>query len=170
MIGHGVACYGAADRYLGMLAAMLGDATCGRGHFEAALATNRRIGARPGSPTPRSRTGGCCPSQATASAATALLGRGGRDRRALRPARAARAHRLARAGRAARRLPDDLSEREAEVLRQVARGLSNREIGAALFISEHTAANHVRSILRKTGAANRTEATAYAYRHGLVAP
>ena len=54
------------------------------------------------------------------------------------------------------------------MLRLVARGLSNREIGATLFISEHTVANHVRSILRKTGCANRTEATAYAYRRGLV--
>ena len=55
------------------------------------------------------------------------------------------------------------------MLRLVARGLSNREIGAALFISEHTAANHVRSILRKTESANRTEATSYAYGRGLVA-
>ena len=49
-------------------------------------------------------------------------------------------------------------------------GLSNREIGSELFISEHTAANHVRSILRKTGCANRTEAASYAHRHGLVEP
>jgi DNA-binding CsgD family transcriptional regulator len=46
--------------------------------------------------------------------------------------------------------------------------MSNREIGAALFISEHTAANHIRSILRKTNCANRTEAASYAHRHGLV--
>ena len=51
----------------------------------------------------------------------------------------------------------------------VARGLSNREIGPALKISEHTAANHIRSILRKTDCANRTEAATYAHRHGLVA-
>ena len=65
-------------------------------------------------------------------------------------------------------LPDGLSAREAQILRLVARGLSNREIGAELFISEHTAANHVRSILRKTGCANRTEAASYAHRHALV--
>jgi DNA-binding CsgD family transcriptional regulator len=65
-------------------------------------------------------------------------------------------------------LPDGLSAREAEVLRLVARGLSNREIGQTLFISEHTAANHIRSILRKTGCANRTEAASYAHRHSLV--
>jgi DNA-binding CsgD family transcriptional regulator len=65
-------------------------------------------------------------------------------------------------------LPDGLSPREAEILRLVARGLSNREIGAELFISEHTAANHIRSILRKTRCANRTEATSYAHRQALV--
>jgi DNA-binding CsgD family transcriptional regulator len=56
-----------------------------------------------------------------------------------------------------------------EVLGLVAGGRSNREIGAALHISQHTAANHIRSILFKTGCANRTEAASYAHRHGLVA-
>ena len=69
------------------------------------------------------------------------------------------------AGRAS---PTGSRPREAQILRLVARGLSNREIGAELFISEHTAANHVRSILRKTGCANRTEAASYAHRHALV--
>ena len=59
-------------------------------------------------------------------------------------------------------LPDGLSPREAEILELVAGGLSNREIGAALYISEHTAANHIRNILRKTESANRTEAASYA--------
>ena len=66
-------------------------------------------------------------------------------------------------GRVMSRLQSDI-----DVLRQVARGLSNREIGADLFISQHTVANHVRSILRKTASANRTEATAYAYRRNLA--
>ena len=61
-----------------------------------------------------------------------------------------------------------LRRARSQILRLVARGLSNREIGATLFISEHTAANHIRSILRKTGCANRTEAASYAHRHGLV--
>jgi DNA-binding CsgD family transcriptional regulator len=65
-------------------------------------------------------------------------------------------------------LPDGLSAREVDVLAQLARGRSNREIGRALHISEHTAANHIRSILRKTRSANRTEAAAYALRRGLV--
>ena len=46
MIGHGVACYGSADRYLGMLAATLGDVDAAGRHFEAALERNRRMGAR----------------------------------------------------------------------------------------------------------------------------
>jgi DNA-binding CsgD family transcriptional regulator len=58
--------------------------------------------------------------------------------------------------------------REVEILRLVARGLSNREVGRVLSISEHTAANHIRSILRKTGAANRTEAAAHAHTNGLL--
>lgn len=64
-------------------------------------------------------------------------------------------------------LPDGLSAREAEVLVLVAAGRSNRDIADALFISPNTAANHVRSILQKTGSTNRTEAAAYAVRHHL---
>jgi DNA-binding NarL/FixJ family response regulator len=63
---------------------------------------------------------------------------------------------------------DELSPREVDILRLVVRGLSNRQIGEELFISEHTAANHIRSILRKTSCANRTEAATYAHRHGLA--
>ena len=66
-------------------------------------------------------------------------------------------------------LPGGLSPREAQILALVADGLSNREIGEELSISEHTAANHIRSILRKTDCANRTEAASYAHRHGLAA-
>ena len=66
-------------------------------------------------------------------------------------------------------LPDGLSAREVQILRLVAEGRSNREIGRALHISEHTAANHIRSILRKSGCANRTEAASYAHTRGLTA-
>jgi DNA-binding CsgD family transcriptional regulator len=65
-------------------------------------------------------------------------------------------------------LPDELSAREAQILRLVARGLTNRKIGATLSISEHTAAKHIRNILTKTGCVNRTEASSYAHRHALV--
>ena len=63
---------------------------------------------------------------------------------------------------------DGLSERELDVLRLIAEGCSNRDIGERLFISQHTAANHVRSILQKTGCANRAEAAAYAVHRKLV--
>ena len=63
---------------------------------------------------------------------------------------------------------DGLSERELEVLRLIAEGCSNRDIGERLFISQHTAANHVRSILQKTGCANRAEAAAYAVHRRVV--
>jgi DNA-binding CsgD family transcriptional regulator len=61
-----------------------------------------------------------------------------------------------------------LSPREIDVLRLLAAGLSNREIGDALMISTNTAANHVRSILMKTGASNRTQAAVLAANAGLL--
>ncbi len=63
---------------------------------------------------------------------------------------------------------DGLTDREVEVLRLLAAGMSNREIGERLYISSNTAANHVRSILLKTGAANRTQAAMYAADHELL--
>jgi DNA-binding NarL/FixJ family response regulator len=56
-----------------------------------------------------------------------------------------------------------------EVLRLVALGRTNREIGRELFISVKTASVHVSNILREVGAGNRTEAAALAPRAGLVA-
>jgi DNA-binding CsgD family transcriptional regulator len=170
MIGHGVACTGAADRYLGMLAATLGEWDRADEHFERGMELNRRMGA------------------VTWIAHTAheharmLLARGGdeRDRAAALLGEAATLAerigmptllgRVRALGSSAPRArdPDELSPREVEILCLVARGLSNREIGSTLIISEHTAANHIRSILRKTRCANRTEAASYAHRHGLV--
>ena len=62
-----------------------------------------------------------------------------------------------------------LTDREVEVLRLVALGRTNREIGQELYISVKTASVHVSNILRKIGVANRTEAAALAQRVGLVA-
>jgi DNA-binding CsgD family transcriptional regulator len=62
-------------------------------------------------------------------------------------------------------LPFGLTTRELEVLRLVADGRSNGEIGAQLFVSRKTASVHVSNILRKLGAANRIEAAAIARRH-----
>jgi DNA-binding CsgD family transcriptional regulator len=64
--------------------------------------------------------------------------------------------------------PDGLTQREVEVLRLIALGRSNRAIAAELVLSLRTVAHHITSILNKTNASNRTEAAAYASRHGLV--
>jgi DNA-binding CsgD family transcriptional regulator len=84
------------------------------------------------------------------------------------PALLARIRATGAPARRAAELPDGLSAREAQILALVAQGMSNRQVGSTLSISEHTAANHMRSILRKTGCANRTEAASYAHRHGLA--
>ncbi|MCI0437612.1 MAG: AAA family ATPase [Chloroflexi bacterium] len=64
--------------------------------------------------------------------------------------------------------PDGLTGREVEVLRLIAAGRTNQEIGNALFITLNTVARHVSNIFAKTGAANRVEAATYAGRHGLI--
>jgi DNA-binding CsgD family transcriptional regulator len=61
-----------------------------------------------------------------------------------------------------------LTAREAQVLRHVASGKSNRAIAAELFLSEKTVARHVSNIFAKLGLSSRAAATAYAYQHDLV--
>jgi DNA-binding NarL/FixJ family response regulator len=65
-------------------------------------------------------------------------------------------------------LPDDLTPREAEVLRLIAAGLSNREIAERLVLSGATVKTHVNRIFYKTGARDRAQAVRYAYKHGLA--
>ena len=64
--------------------------------------------------------------------------------------------------------PDGLTGREVEVLRLLARGLSNREIAERLVISRKTASHHVEHIYAKTGTGNRALASLYAASHGLI--
>jgi ATP/maltotriose-dependent transcriptional regulator MalT len=64
--------------------------------------------------------------------------------------------------------PSGLSDREVEVLRNVASGRSNKEIAADLGISEHTVARHMSNIFAKIGVSSRTSAVAYALRHGIA--
>lgn len=158
--GQFVAVFGSADRYLARLAALRGDLAVAEERFAAAAVLDRRMGS------------------AVHTAET--LAHHARMLRTLDPARAAdlarQARELAEPNGHQRVLAllgggagvDSLTEREVEVLRLVAEGLSNREIAGRLHISANTAANHVRSILLKTGTANRTRAARYAADRDLV--
>jgi len=65
-------------------------------------------------------------------------------------------------------LPEPLSEREREILRLLAQGLSNREIGQRLYLAEGTVKNYVTAILQKVGARDRTQAVIMAQKLGLL--
>jgi DNA-binding NarL/FixJ family response regulator len=67
-------------------------------------------------------------------------------------------------------LPDDLTPRQADVLRAIAAGQTNAEIAAALYISAVTVKSHINHLFAKIGARSRAEAVTYAYDHGLVTP
>ncbi|MEC0248585.1 response regulator transcription factor [Paenibacillus chitinolyticus] len=62
---------------------------------------------------------------------------------------------------------EELTKREAQVLKLIASGMSNKEIGEALFISEKTVKTHVSHVLDKLGLADRTQAAILAVKHGL---
>jgi DNA-binding NarL/FixJ family response regulator len=159
-----IAVFGSTERFLARVAALVGDDAAAHRQFETALEMDRRMH----SPVHAAET--------LAHHAVFLAVRGQADR-AARLADAARdlavpigQHRVLRTLDAVVPVagPDGLSDRELEVLRLLATGLSNQEIGARLHISGNTAANHVRRILMKTGAANRTQAAMYAAQHQLV--
>ena len=170
-VGHLLAANGAVDRYLGKLAALLGHDREAEIHFEAAL----RLDAAAGMPVWLAHT--------QLDYGLALLGAGPASWRGPPPGRAgdggvlgmatvATSARSALGEQAAGQAVSGvagLTERELVVLGLVAEGRSNREIGDRLHISQHTAANHVRSILMKTKCANRTEAAAWALRRSLGA-
>jgi DNA-binding CsgD family transcriptional regulator len=165
--GQFVALFGSADRYLGAVDSLLGDPAA-----EQELACALELDTRTGAPVHQAQT----------LAATVVhrrrVGADGADvDRLVRRTRAiAEPLGLVRPLRAVGRVPvpvpgqrpAGLTAREGEVLSLLVEGLSNREIAERLVVSEHTAANHVRSILAKTGSANRTQAAMYAAGHDLL--
>lgn len=179
LIGTTVACLGATASLLGLLATTLRRWDDAQRHFESALALNQAQGAEPALAHTRWR-------YAAMRLARQARGDAEAARRLLADARAAATRLdmralLARVDAAQQVLgptsapppaapPAGLSTREAQVLQLVAAGLGNREIARRLFVSPNTVANHVRAILSKTASANRTEAAAFAIRHGLAAP
>jgi DNA-binding CsgD family transcriptional regulator/tetratricopeptide (TPR) repeat protein len=162
--GTMIAVFGSADRYLARAAAFLGDQARAERHFATALDMDRRM---------RSLVH----IDETLAHHAAFAATAGRLAHAQQLA--AEARQIAESVNHVRVLrlieaipldggPDGLTDRELDVLRLLAGGLSNQAIGARLHISGNTAANHVRNILTKTGAANRTQAAMYAAQRGIV--
>jgi DNA-binding CsgD family transcriptional regulator len=164
------------QRRLGFLAQTMGNLDVAAGHFEEALDCCRKTDYRP------ELAWTCC------DYADALCQRGGpgdRERAAvlldesvaistelgmppLMERAQSRRQAIETQPAAPSTYPAGLTQREVEVLRLLALGRNNREVAEELVISLRTVAHHVTSILTKTGAANRTEAAAYAARQGLV--
>ncbi len=179
--GGGLCFYGSAARYLGILAATMGDLDLAAGHLEDAVAMDTRTGARTWlahsqyeyakllltrrAPGDDARAAALIDQ---ALAATREIGMPALEARLVALEAAAHPNSATISGAAAPSYPDDLTKREVEVLRLLAAGKTNQEIGDTLFISPSTAAHHVSSIMAKTGAANRTSAANYAHSHGLI--
>jgi DNA-binding CsgD family transcriptional regulator len=162
--GQFVAVFGPADAYLGALAALVGDDEAADAHFKAALEQAAALG----SVVHRAQTSAMWSLALAqrvdgAERAAQLAGQARRLADSIQQRRVARL--LARTTAPVRVV---LTPRERQVLELVAEGRSNRQVARALGISENTAANHVRSVLLKTGSGNRTELTRRALAGGWL--
>jgi DNA-binding CsgD family transcriptional regulator len=189
MAGGTTACHGAVAYYLALLATTVERWPEAEAHFQEAAALHERLGARAylaqtwldhgrmllarGRPGDDERAAdlvakardlaaelGMAP---LTEAAARLL-----ERRQAPPAMGRRGSGAPAPSPPA--YPDGLTAREVEVLRLLAAGLTNKEIAAALVVSDRTVGNHIANLYAKIGARRRADATAYALRHGLVAP
>lgn len=168
---NGVVWAGSVDHWIGTLAAASGGFAEAEQRFVDALALNDRLGA-------------ALAAASTRTAYADMLGRRGRPEDRQRAAglrdQALATSRARGATRLVERLDQPgappveavaaspLSDRERDVLRLVAGGLTNREIGARLHISPATVQRHTINLYRKIGARGRGEAAAYAVRHGIA--
>ena len=159
-----IAVFGSTDRLLGRIAALLGDPRAAEHHFTAAVEMDSRMR----SPVHLSETLTHFALFASTQGQTERANRLAQQARDLATGIGQQRTLRALDALAPPAGPDGLSDREVEVLRLLATGLSNQEIGARLHISANTAANHVRRILMKTGTANRTQAALSAAQHQLV--
>jgi DNA-binding CsgD family transcriptional regulator/tetratricopeptide (TPR) repeat protein len=187
-VGNGVGCLGAVARYLGLLAATLRRPDEAATLFEAAMAFNTRMGARPATarttydwaallladrdPVARARGRDLARQAQNAAAA---LDMAGLDRQAgalLADDADAGAERPTTSGIDSNRLRHSggLTAREIEVLRLVAAGRTSREIAEELVVSVSTVERHIANIYAKIGARGRVDATAYALVHGITGP
>lgn len=175
-VGGAVVCHGPASGYLGLLAATMSHWEKAEEHVAEALAMNVSMGARPWLAhtqydyatmlLARSQPGDGERASGILGKALALAQELGM--RALEARVTARLAQMTSEPQVGPAYPDGLRSREVEVLRLIAAGKSHRDIADTLCISLNTVATHVRNILSKTGAANRTEAAAYALRQGLL--
>lgn len=165
-------CFGAADLYLAGLAASAGWSERAVGHFERAIALNRSMRAWPWLVRSLVRHGAFLLSMSSETQRSSGLQQLREAEQLARRIGMTQViediDRLLEARGAGDTLPDHLTAREAEVLRLLAVGRTNKDVSLVLSISLNTVATHVRSILSKTNCANRTEAAAYAMRHGLL--
>ncbi|MCI0441315.1 MAG: AAA family ATPase [Chloroflexi bacterium] len=161
------------DRLLGLLAKTIGKLDTAQRHFEDALSFCRKAGYRP-------ELAWACYDYAD------LLHQQGQRQKAMSLLKEAlaittelgmkplmdkvstRIEQVERASSKAPARPDGLTGREVEVLRLIALGKTDHQIAQELVISDRTVNTHVRNILHKTLAANRTEAASYATRRGLA--
>jgi DNA-binding CsgD family transcriptional regulator len=165
-------CFGAVDLYLANLACTASWPERAGGHFERAIALNRSMRAWPWLAWSLFRHGAFLrerPNEPPHNSGLQQLREAEHLARRIGMTRLLQdIGSLLQVRDASATFPDDLTVREAEVLRLLAIGRTNKDVSLVLSISLNTVATHVRSILNKTHCANRTEAAAYAMRHGLL--
>ena len=168
----GLVCYGAADRYVGRLYSTLGQHDAAVAAFDAALELDQRTGWSTWiahSQFALAQQLATIARRAELERARALLRDAGATAASLgMSALSRRVAALLETLHTTPEVSDGLTRRESEVLGLLCQGKSNRQIGEELHASQHTIAHHVRAILAKTSAANRTEAATWAHRHGGI--